>query len=42
MAVDGRIHVFSIWRENQEPLLRLFLSTVTFQASTPSGSPGPS
>jgi hypothetical protein len=42
VVVDGRIHVFSIWRENQEPLLRMFLSTVRFQAGTPSGSPGPS
>jgi hypothetical protein len=42
VLVDGRIHVFSIWREKQEPLLRAFLSTVKFQASAPSGSPGPS
>jgi hypothetical protein len=42
VLVDGRMHVFSIWRDSQEPLLRAFLSTVKFQASAPSGSPGPS
>jgi hypothetical protein len=39
---DGRVHVFAIWRDSQEPLLDAFLSTVRFQSSAPSGSPGPS
>jgi hypothetical protein len=38
----GRVYVVGIWRENQEPLLRGFLSTFTFPSSAPSGSPGPS
>ncbi|HEX5824498.1 MAG TPA: hypothetical protein VFY18_08585 [Candidatus Limnocylindrales bacterium] len=42
VLVDTRIHVFSIWREKQEPLLRAFLSTVRFQTVSPSGIPGPS
>ncbi|MBA2633069.1 MAG: hypothetical protein H0U86_08740 [Chloroflexi bacterium] len=29
--IDGRVHVFAVWRENQEALLEAFLSTVKFQ-----------
>ena len=29
--LDGRVHVFAVWRENQEALLEAFLSTVEFQ-----------
>ena len=29
--VDGRVHVFAVWRENREDLLEAFLSTVEFQ-----------
>lgn len=29
--IDGRVHVFAIWRENREALLEAFLSTVEFQ-----------
>jgi hypothetical protein len=31
VLVDGRIHVFAIWRANREALLESFLSTVSFQ-----------
>ena len=34
VLVDGRIHSFGIWRENQEALFQAFLSTVQF----PSGA----
>jgi hypothetical protein len=40
--VGQRVHVFIILRTGDQPLLRAFLSTVTFQASAPSGSPGAS
>lgn len=40
--IGNRVHVFGVWRSDQEPLLRAFLSTVTFQSSSPSGSPGAS
>ena len=36
--IDQRVYVFSIWRSNQQPLFRAFLSTVKF----PAASPGPS
>jgi hypothetical protein len=29
--IDGRVHVFAIWREDREALLEAFLSTVEFQ-----------
>ena len=29
--IDGRVHVFAIWREDREALLEAFLSTVQFQ-----------
>lgn len=28
---EGRVHVFAVWRENQQALLEAFLSTVRFQ-----------
>lgn len=39
---NGRVHVFGVWRDSQEPLLRAFLSTVKFQSSSPSSPPGAS
>lgn len=29
--VEGRVHVFAVWRADQEALLEAFLSTVEFQ-----------
>ncbi len=31
VCFDGRVHVFAVWRENQEALLESFLSQVKFQ-----------
>jgi hypothetical protein len=42
VPIGQREYVFIIWRTGDQPLLRAFLSTVKFQASTPSGSPGAS
>jgi hypothetical protein len=39
--VGQRVYVFSIWRQEEQPLFRAFLSTVKLPASAPSGSPGP-
>jgi hypothetical protein len=40
--VGNRVYVFLVYRTQQQPLFRAFLSTVRFPASGPSGSPGPS
>jgi hypothetical protein len=43
VLVDGRIYGFGVWRENQEPLFRAFLSTVRFpQGGAPDSSSEPS
>lgn len=40
--IDGRVHVFAIWRDQEVPLLEAFLSTVTFVPTPPVGSAAPS
>lgn len=40
--IDGRVHVFAIWRDQQVPLLEAFLSTVKFVPTPPLGSAAPS
>lgn len=40
--IDGRVHVFAIWRDQQIALLEAFLSTVTFVPTPPVGSAAPS
>ena len=39
--VGHRVYVFLVYRTDEQPLFRAFLSTVRFPASTPSGSPSP-
>ena len=39
--VGHRVYVFLVYRTEEQPLFRAFLSTVRFPASTPSGSPSP-
>lgn len=38
--IGSRVFVLGVWREDQEPLLRAFLSTFTFLPGGPAGSSG--
>jgi hypothetical protein len=40
--VGNRVYVFLIFRTEEQPLFRAFLSTVKLPAGVPSGSPAPS